>query len=110
MGADEASPAGGAEAAVKYHSCADLRLRAGREPAARQGQGGSLTGAVASQSVTEAPKGPLRANGHRPDRVQGHKGARLRGTQAEQGRKSGVVTQRRRVEGPLINGQKLPRG
>jgi len=95
---------------VKYHSCAGLRLRVGRDPATRQGQGGSLTGAAASQSVTEAPKGPLRANGHRPDRVQGHKGACLLGPQAEQGRKSGVVTQRCRVEGPLINGQKLPRG
>ena len=69
-----------------------------------------MTGAVASQSVTEAPNGPLRVNGHHPDRVQGHKGARLRDLQVEQGRKSGVVTQRRRVEGPLINGQKLPRG
>ncbi len=101
---------GGAEATVKYHSCADLRLRGGREPAPRQGQAGSLTGAVASQRVTEAPNGPLRVHGHHPHRVQRHKGARLRGTQAEQGRKSGVVTQRSRVEGPLINGQKLPRG
>ena len=34
-----------------------------------------MTGAVASQNVTEAPNGPLRVNGHHPDRVQGHKGA-----------------------------------
>ena len=34
-----------------------------------------MTGAVASQKVTEAPKGSLRVNGHHPDRVQGHKGA-----------------------------------
>ncbi len=27
---------------------------------------GSLTGAVASQSVTEAPKGPLRVDGNHP--------------------------------------------
>ena len=58
------------EAAVKYHSCAGLRLRVGRDPATRQGQGGSLTGAVASQSVTEAPNGSLRPDGNRPERVR----------------------------------------
>ena len=41
----------------------------------RQGQAGSLTGAVASQRVTEAPKGSLRVNGHHPQRVQRQKGA-----------------------------------
>jgi hypothetical protein len=68
---------GAAEAAVKYHSCADLRLMVGhtKQLATRQGQAGSLTGAVASQTVTEAPKGSLRVNGHHPYRVQGHKGA-----------------------------------
>src|SRR5215472_15208409 len=54
------------EAAVKYHSRTVLPLMAGREPAARQGQAGSLTGAVASQRVTEAPKGSLRVDGHHP--------------------------------------------
>ena len=49
------------EAMVKYHSCTVLCLMAGRKPAARQGQAGSLTGAVASQRVTEAPKGSLRS-------------------------------------------------
>ena len=63
------------EAAVKYHSRTVLPLMAGREPAARQGQAGSLTGAVASQRVTEAPKGSLRVDGHHPDRVQRQKGA-----------------------------------
>ena len=66
MGAGEALLVGGVEAAVKYHSCVDLRLMVGREPATRQGQAGSLTGAVASQKVTEAPKGSLRVNGHHP--------------------------------------------
>ena len=46
-----------------------------RKPEGRQGQAGSLTGAVASQSVTEAPKGSLRVNGHHPQRVQRQKGA-----------------------------------
>ena len=31
---------------------------------------GSLTGAVASQSVTEAPKGSLRPDGNRPERAR----------------------------------------
>jgi hypothetical protein len=40
-----------------------------------QGQAGSLTGAVASQKVTEAPKGSLRVNGNHPNRVERQKGA-----------------------------------
>ena len=36
---------------------------------------GSLTGVVASKSVTEASKGALRPIGNRPSRVQWHKGA-----------------------------------
>ena len=36
-------------------------LTHGRHPVGRQGQVGSLTGAVASQRVTEAPKGSLRS-------------------------------------------------
>ena len=36
---------------------------------------GSLTGVVASKSVTEASKGALRPIGNRPLRVQWHKGA-----------------------------------
>jgi hypothetical protein len=60
---------------VKYHSCMMLSLMPIRKPEGRQGQAGSLTGAVASQKVTEAPKGSLRVNGHHPHRVQRHKGA-----------------------------------
>ena len=57
------------EAAMKYHSCDGLFLTAHRDPVAEQSQVGSLTGAVASQRVTEAPKGSLRVDGHHPDRV-----------------------------------------
>ncbi len=60
---------------MKYHSRRVLCLIADRKPVARQGQMGSLTGAVASQKVTEAPKGSLRVDGHHPHRVQRHKGA-----------------------------------
>jgi hypothetical protein len=58
---------------VKYHSCTILCLMAGRKPAARQGQAGSLTGAVASQKVTEAPKGSLRVNGYHPEECKGRR-------------------------------------
>ena len=57
------------EAAVKYHSCCALKLTADHELAAEQDQVGSLTGAVASQMVTEAPKGSLRVDGYHPYRV-----------------------------------------
>ena len=63
------------QAAMKYHSHVVLCLMLDHELAARQGQAGSLTGAVASQRVTEALKGFLRVNGHHPVRVQRQKGA-----------------------------------
>ena len=37
-------------------------------------------------------------------RVQWHKGARLRGRQAEQVRKQGIVIRRYRMEGPSLKG------
>ena len=75
MGAGEALLAGSVEAAVKYHFSTVLCLMRHREPGRRQGQAGSLTGAVASQNVTEAPKGPLSLDGNQALRVQWHKGA-----------------------------------
>jgi hypothetical protein len=41
-----------------------------RNPAGEPCQAGSLTGAVASQRVTEAPKGSLRLNGNQPQSVK----------------------------------------
>ena len=66
---------GSGEATVKYHFDMMLRLMIRRDPGIRQGQAGSLTGAVASQRVTEAPKGSLRVNGNHPWRVERQKGA-----------------------------------
>ena len=57
---------GRGETTVKYHSQSILFLTADRDPVAGQGQAGSLTGAVASQRVTEALKGSLRVDGHHP--------------------------------------------
>jgi len=61
------------ETTVKYHSRYSLCLMRDRDPARRQGQAGSLTGAVASQSVTEAPKGSLRVDGHHPQECKGRR-------------------------------------
>ena len=59
MGACEAWPLGRVEASVKYHpECSDILTRS-CDPGRRQCLVGSLTGAVASQNVTEAPKGSL---------------------------------------------------
>ena len=58
---------------MKYHSQRVLFLMCIREPERRQGQAGSLTGAVAPQRVTEAPKGSLRVNGHHPEECKGRR-------------------------------------
>ena len=50
-------------------------LTRGRHPARGPCQAGSLTGAVASQKVTEAREGPLGTVGNRPHRVQERKRA-----------------------------------
>ena len=47
------------EPTVKYHPSRVLSLTVRRHPASEQRLVGSLTGAVASQKVTEAPKGSL---------------------------------------------------
>ena len=49
------------ESPVKYLSYYSWHLTASRNPAARHCMVGSLTGAVASQRVTEACEGRLRA-------------------------------------------------
>ena len=53
------------EPTVGYHPWSIGVLTLGREPVWGQCQAGSLTGAVASQKVTEAPKGSLSAVGNR---------------------------------------------
>ena len=55
---------------MKYHSCWIVVLPLTREPGSEPCQVGSLTGAVASQKVTEAPNGSLRPDGNRPERVR----------------------------------------
>ena len=54
------------EPTLGYHSCVTEILTNGRDPAFGQCQVGSLTGAVASERVTEAFKGSLRLDGNQP--------------------------------------------
>ena len=58
------------EPPLGYHPCSTGLLTGRREPAAGQCQAGSLTGAVASERVSEAPKGPLRMDGNHPKRAK----------------------------------------
>ena len=58
------------ESTLGYHPFIVGHLTDGREPAYGQCQAGSLTGAVASQNVTEAPKGSLRMVGNHPASVK----------------------------------------
>ena len=52
------------EPSLGYHSCGIGLLTSGRKPAGGQCQVGSLTGAVASERVSEALKGSLRMVGN----------------------------------------------
>ena len=52
------------ESLLKYHSGHSGYLTSNRDPVQGQCMVGSLTGAVASQKVTEAPKGSLRMVGN----------------------------------------------
>ena len=53
------------EPTLRYHPWCIGSLTAHRDPGAEQCQVGSLTGAVASQNVTEAHKGSLSTAGNR---------------------------------------------
>ena len=69
------------ESTLGYHSCVTGVLTNGREPAFGQCQMGSLTGAVASERVTEASKGSLSADRNRAKSIkaEGSLTARLTG-------------------------------
>ena len=58
------------EPTLGYHSCVTGVLTSGRKPAFGQCQMGSLTGAVASERVTEASKGSLRMVGNHSQSVK----------------------------------------
>ena len=66
MGGFEPGLSGSGEAMVKYHPVDSGNLTYTRDPGGGQCLVGSLTGAVASQRVTEARKGSLRLIGNQP--------------------------------------------
>ena len=70
MGAFEVLPLGRMEATLKYHPYSSDVLTRVRHPDRGQCLVGSLTGAVASQKVTEASKGSLRLVGNQPSSVK----------------------------------------
>ena len=81
MGGCEAGPLGSVEPTLKYHPDFSDILTRSCHPGRGQCLVGSLTGAVASQIVTEAPKGSLRLVGNQPSSVkaEGSLTARLTG-------------------------------
>ena len=62
------------EPMLGYHPCSTGFLTCGSEPAGGQCQAGSLTGAVASERVSEALKGPLRMVGNHPQSAKAEGG------------------------------------
>ena len=55
------------EPPLGYHPCGTGFLTCARDPGGGQCQAGSLTGAVASERVSEALKGSLRMVGNHPE-------------------------------------------
>ena len=77
------------EPLLGYHPCITGFLTCSRHPTGGQCQAGSLTGAVASERVSEALKGLLRMNGNhsKSAKAEGGLTARLTG---RAGRKLGL--------------------
>ena len=61
------------EPLLGYHPCSIGFLTSRRDPAVGQCQTGSLTGAVASERVSEAPKGFLSADRNRAKECKGRR-------------------------------------
>ena len=81
MGDGEARTSVFVESLLGYHSFINENITCSRKPVWGQCQVGSLTGAVASERVTEAPKGSLRMVGNHSKSVKakGSLTARLTG-------------------------------
>ena len=71
MGVDDPLALVNGETTLGYHPDDLGILTSRRNPVVGHGQVGSLTGAVASQRVTEAPKGRLRLVGNQPQECIG---------------------------------------
>jgi hypothetical protein len=105
------------ESSLKYHPVRAGTLTFARYPGEEQRQVGSLTGAVASQNVTEAPKGSLRLVGNQPSSAmtQGSLTARPTGQagtkvgHSDQAIACGSVVAQRTKGTPGITGSSSPR-
>ena len=62
------------EPPLGYRPCSARSLTCGSEPAGGQRLAGSLTGAVASERVSEALEGPLRMDGNHPESAKAEGG------------------------------------
>ena len=89
MGDLEALASADVESTLEYHPFIAGILTDGRKPAYGQCQVGSLTGAVASQRVTEAPKGSLRMDGNHSESAKAEGSLTARPT-GRAGRKLGL--------------------
>ena len=89
MGGFEAGALALVEPTLKYHPYDTRILTKARHPGQGPCQVGSLTGAVASQKVTEAPKGPLSTVGNRAASVKAQGGLTARPT-SQAGAKAGL--------------------
>ena len=117
MGGFEAGTPVSVEPILGYHPwCIEL-LTVGRYPATEQCQVGSLTGAVASQNVTEAFKGSLSTVGNRAKSVKAEGSLTARPT-SRAGAKAGLsdpavesgIAVAQRIKGtPGITGLSSPR-
>ena len=74
MGGSEAEAPAAAEPLLGYHPCSTGFLTCRRNPAGGQCQAGSLTGAVASERVSEALKGLLRMVGNHSESAKAEEG------------------------------------
>ena len=77
------------EPLLGYHPCSIGFLTCGRDPAGGQCLAGSLTGAVASERVSEALKGSLRMVGNHPESAKAEGSLTARPT-GRAGRKLGL--------------------
>jgi hypothetical protein len=102
---------------LRYHPAPCRPLTRARHPGGGQRQAGSLTGAVASQRVTEAREGPLRLFGNQPQSAMVQGGLTARRTRravAKAGHSDPVAPNGRaiaqRIKGtPGITGLSSPR-
>ena len=91
------------ESLLKYHSGHTGHLTVNRDPVPGQCLVGSLTGAVASQKVTEAPKGSLNLVGNQVSSVSAQGSLTARVT-TRAGTKVGTSDRQWLVEALSLNG------